>query len=792
MDLIGHAQVVINEVCSKNNTVITDAFGHTPDWIELHNTGNTPVQLDQYHLSDRPNGTGLWQLPSFELSPGGYTVFFASHSESGEGHFTFGISQAGEGVFLYSADMGVAHSMVVPALHGDHSYGHWNGEQRIFAEPTPGGPNSTEGFMGYAIRPWTNIPPGRVSQGATLLLWSDPGATIHVTLDGSDPDTTSPNYSGSLSIPNTMVVKAISVKPGMRPSEVLTATYFVGEPLDLPMVSISVHPDSLFHEEHGLYVPGPGADSLHPYLGANFWSNRHIPVRFEFFNELGQQGFVQQVDLRMHGGTQARTKPQRSLRLTARGRYGANVMDHPFFPERGLMTRHKHLVLRNSGGDFCLANFRDGLWHQTTLHNKIDIDALAFRPVSVFINGVYWGIMNLREMNARQYLGHHNGIDPDEVLLMENENIPREGDSIHFALLRDHILNNDMNDPTQFQYVADRLDIPSFKDYFALEIFAGNADWPANNVRYWKPSVDSGKWRYLLQDLDATMNIFGWIPMDFDAFSWVLIHREGWTHSEIFRSFLANGEFRLTFLNRLADLMNTALSHGEFQHEVDLIVDYLAPQVDRHYDRWGCALSTFNWHALDLIPEFARTRAGHVREHVLQTFDLPHTVDLTFETFPPGAGGITLNSIQPALPFKGVYFHGNAIDLSAHPASDFKFDHWEWTGQPFENWTSEVIRKDFDENGTITAYFKQNGIRLSAFPIPCEDEVFLSIEGEFGEVLDISLHDPQGRELHRLRRELSQGVNKIRMDMSTYASGVFLVNARSAQRNESIRIIRNR
>ena len=43
------AQIVINEYCAANNS-LNDAFGKTPDWIELHNSGATNIDLTGYFL----------------------------------------------------------------------------------------------------------------------------------------------------------------------------------------------------------------------------------------------------------------------------------------------------------------------------------------------------------------------------------------------------------------------------------------------------------------------------------------------------------------------------------------------------------------------------------------------------------------------------------------------------------------------------------------------------------------------------------------------------------------------
>ena len=54
---------------------------------------------------------------------------------------------------------------------------------------------------------------------------STPGATIHYTLDGSTPTTSSPVYTDPLVLSATTTVKAFAVKAGLLDSEVATRTY---------------------------------------------------------------------------------------------------------------------------------------------------------------------------------------------------------------------------------------------------------------------------------------------------------------------------------------------------------------------------------------------------------------------------------------------------------------------------------------------------------------------------------------------------------------------------------------
>lgn len=49
--------LVINEFMSKNQTVLTDFEGDTPDWIELYNPNSESLSLTGFKLSDNADFT---------------------------------------------------------------------------------------------------------------------------------------------------------------------------------------------------------------------------------------------------------------------------------------------------------------------------------------------------------------------------------------------------------------------------------------------------------------------------------------------------------------------------------------------------------------------------------------------------------------------------------------------------------------------------------------------------------------------------------------------------------------
>ena len=72
------AQTVrINELVSSNS-VYTDEDGDTPDWLEIHNSGNQNISLIDWSLSDDINDLTKWTFPDITLTPNEYFLLWAS------------------------------------------------------------------------------------------------------------------------------------------------------------------------------------------------------------------------------------------------------------------------------------------------------------------------------------------------------------------------------------------------------------------------------------------------------------------------------------------------------------------------------------------------------------------------------------------------------------------------------------------------------------------------------------------------------------------------------------------
>lgn len=79
--------------------------------------------------------------------------------------------------------------------------------------------------------PIFSVSAGTYTSTQSVEITSIVGATIYYTLDGSTPTAASTKYTGSISVPASVTIKAMATKSGMTDSGVITAAYTINIPL---------------------------------------------------------------------------------------------------------------------------------------------------------------------------------------------------------------------------------------------------------------------------------------------------------------------------------------------------------------------------------------------------------------------------------------------------------------------------------------------------------------------------------------------------------------------------------
>ncbi len=605
-------------------------------------------------------------------------------------HTSFSVSSGGETLALTAPDGTLTDQVDVPRIPSDFTFGRSATDAATWAffdVPTPGLANSVGGYEGFT--PAVSVSPAAglyetFSVGVELDAGLGAGA-IHYTLDASEPTPSSPLYRGPITLTRTTVVRARVFRDGYVPGPIGTRAYLFNESPHLPVVSLVTDPPNLWLEEKGIYILGPNAESWDPHFGANYWQDWERPVHFSLFNpEDGHAEFEADLGFRIYGGW-SRMNAQKSLAFYARSQYGPGEIDYKLFPD-GEIDEFQAFVLRNSGNDWPETLFRDGLMQ--TLVEDTEIDRLGYRPTTVFLNGAYWGIHNLREKINEHYVASHHGVDPDAIDMVEI--VSREADlnvihgtSDHYNALVAYVQSHAMTSADDYAYVKEAVDIENYIDYMAAQIYFANTDWPGNNVKLWRPQTPDGRWRWILYDTDFGFGLYdaqnGFrhetlrFASDPNGPEW-----PNPPHSTIlFRSLLKNADFKRDFVNRMSDLLNGPLRSDHAVAQVNSIHDLLQPEMARHLTRWNRG-SVADWEGrVYNLRRFAEMRPQAMRGQMQSFFSLGANVAVAVNAAPAEGGTVRVNRlVVDSFPWTGSYYAGLPLTLTAEPMPGYRFAGW--------------------------------------------------------------------------------------------------------------------
>lgn len=238
----GLPDLVVNELCAVNATVLLDEDGDPSDWLELRNTTAQAVDLAGWGLSDDATLPFKWVFPARVLAAHGYLIVFASDKNrtGAELHTNFKLSSGGEylGLTRPSGRVEHAYAPAFPAQYADVSYGLAIGSagaftaagraaEGYFSPPTPGRRNGEAGLQVAPVE--FSVPRGFHDQPFALeLSCATPGTGIRYTLDGSRPSATNGTpYTGPIPIATTTVVRALGVHPLLSSVARATASTYV-------------------------------------------------------------------------------------------------------------------------------------------------------------------------------------------------------------------------------------------------------------------------------------------------------------------------------------------------------------------------------------------------------------------------------------------------------------------------------------------------------------------------------------------------------------------------------------
>ena len=404
-------------------------------------------------------------------------------------------------------------------------------------------------------------PPGIYDDLDSLDVELSAEGTIYYTTNGSDPSTRSSVYSGPIHLDETTQIRAIAVADDKLTSEVATYTYLLGENHTLPVVCVTLDPSKL--------------DILYNHNG-----NMEYDSHAEYYGPEGS--FASDCMITLHGAASRSVWDKKSFKIVFRDRYGGDIHFDLF--GQGITEFHS-LNLR--GGDSVgMLTFREPLTSEVAERVAVtDPFALDSRFCILYLNGNYWGIYTLREAYSKKYVASHTGSD-EELSRISRAPVKYKYHPDLYELFA-FATSNDMTDPDNYNYVADRLDLVSFAQWLCLETYFNNYD-PTGNIRYCLGNQPDTKWRTMFFDLDQAL-------MNQDAAIYEAIgtgHKPSQV-GNMLHNLLESEDFRRIFLETAAGMYQNGLNHELLVEIFDRMVEEVAPEMDRNLRRWGESKSAY-------------------------------------------------------------------------------------------------------------------------------------------------------------------------------------------------------
>ena len=595
------AQLVINEFMQSNIDCVMDDLNDFPDsWVELYNPTNESINLSNYKLGTKEDGSDAWQLPFRTVDAKQYVLVYCD--KVGKDLHTDFRLDSGKGCEVYLFE----GKTIVDKV------------KDLKKQPSPniayGRKTDGDDEWGYQLKPTPNEAnygkicdhdhilgePVFSQQGGAFfgnktfnLTLSVPegspeGTEIRYTTNGTEPTRNSVLYTKEIPITESTAVRAKLFCSGwLSPVSTVQSYIFHYRYPTIPIISIVTDDLYLYNKKVGIFANNSGHDKSQQVD----WRR---PVNIELFDAEGQPSQINQLCETRITGAYSREATIKSMAIYSHKRFGKKSLKYEFFPDQcpGL-TNYKSIVLRNAGNDRDYIYMRDAVAQRSMAENA-DIDWQAWRPSVVYINGKYHGLLNIRERaNENNIITHYDGLE--DIDLVENDEV-KEGTYDNYNYFK-AFCNQ------QGHTLAEYAELMDWEEYIRITIlnqYYNNLDYPGNNNVCWRPRAEGGKWRFIAKDIDYSMGLYNGNAGESGGYDHKIIEQwynpDDWNlhkganfsitkkATQMFWNIMADEDFKREYIDRFCIYMGDFLNEKRIREIWDPMYNKIKDEWQKHRD----------------------------------------------------------------------------------------------------------------------------------------------------------------------------------------------------------------
>jgi hypothetical protein len=794
---------LINEIAPINDH-IPDEYGEFDDWIEIYNSSESPVWIDDIYLTDDFDEPLKWKIDGpHKMQPGSFLIIWMDgQSLQGVFHAPFKLKFEGEQVAItqiIGSEIVWIDSISYGPVPLNTTLGRINDgdpEFALLSEATPA--YSNNGTPRYMMGPRIQ-PPGKIIEGSQEISIISPeeSAEIFYTLDGSEPTMMSSLYKGPFNIDTTLQINARAFMPGYS-GDISRASFILKPQGKIPILSLDLHRDDLFDDEKGIYVKGSnGVTGYCISYPANWNQDWEKQGRLTMYEPDGLNAFSVNAGIKIGGGC-SRGLNMKSFNLFFRNKYGDPFIPYKIFSNSEIHNYHR-IKIRNAGTDNGSMMLRDGI-NQLLFMGEIDIDLVNYQPSVLYLNSEFWGMYGIREFINEDYIESHYGYKTDEIDLIKSPYSWKDvkvGSDSAFIELTAYIKMHDLSVEEHFNYVADRIDINEYINYNIAQIYLANYDWPAINTYVWRPR-NNGKWRWVLYDTDGSANF----DLFYDTYPSYNSMRhaaepmfETWPNSEsstlFLRKLFENNRFRDEFAQRTSTYIKLLFNPSRVDHLTDSLIALINPYADQMLEKWGKNIPELGWSQamggsrekweenIALYKDFFVKRPVHIQRHIGDYFRFDGTYKLELNHNAQSHGKVYVNSNKKELPFgfSADYFKHIPLKLSAVPDEGYSFYKWEENGD-----TNPDIEYIGAMDAKLTPIFipaslieNNETMDFQIYPNPTNGIINISLVEMMRTNVEMMVYNSFGQIVRQESFNRESGKERLIIDLTGLSNGIYSV-----------------